>query len=99
MTQLLNHSDINSIRSANEEAFFRGPAKAPPPALACPAADRPDFARIAHRDLQALRPTQLSFRQRTGTRPHALPVNNCSIPRTPTPRLSAEWPVSSDRPH
>ncbi len=95
MTQLLNHSDINSIRSANEEAFFRGPAKAPPPALACPAADRADCARVAHRDLQALRPTQLSLRRRTGTRPQALPVHNRSNRRTPAARLCAEWRVSS----
>ena len=95
MTQLLNHSDINSIRSANEEAFLRGPAKAPPPALACPSADRADCARVAHRDLQALRPTQLPLRRRTGTRPQALPVHNRSNRRTPAARLCAEWRVSS----
>ena len=95
MTQLLNHSDINSIRSANEEAFFRGPAKAPPPALAYPAADRADCARVAHRDLQALRPTQLPLRRRTGTRPQALPIHNRSNRRTPAARLCAEWRVSS----
>ena len=94
MTQLLNHSDINSIRSANEEAFLRGPAKAPPPALACPSADRADCARVAHRDLQALRPTQLPLRRRTGTRPQALPVHNRSNRRTPAPWLCAEPDLS-----
>jgi len=97
MTQLLNHSDINSIRSANEEAFLRGPAKAPPPALACPSADRADCARVAHRDLQALRPTQLPLRRRTGTRPQALPVHNRSNRRTPAARLCAECDLPASR--
>src|SRR5271169_4866932 len=77
MTQVLNLSDYHPILSDEHSRFvIRGPAQTSPPARARPASDRTDTARLADRDLQALRPTQLPLCRWTRARPQAIPFHN-----------------------
>src|SRR5215831_1246898 len=69
MTRVLNQSDVLLIRSdENEEHFFRGSTQTPPPAGADPATNRAGRTWGADRDLQTLRPAQLSLRRRAWAR-------------------------------
>src|SRR6266568_5563185 len=78
MTLVLNQSDIYLIRSGEHaKCFVRSPAQTAPPADPWSAPDRADRAWFTDRDLQALRPTQLSLRRWTWTRPQAISVHNC----------------------
>src|SRR6266566_3649722 len=75
MTLVLNQSDIYLIRSGEHaKCFVRSPAQTAPPADPWSAPDRADRAWFTDRDLQALRPTQLSLRRWTWTRPQAISV-------------------------
>src|SRR6516225_5927320 len=88
MTLVLNQSDIYLIRSGEHaKCFVRSPAQTAPPADPWSAPDRADRAWFTDRDLQALRPTQLSLRRWTWTRPQAISVHNCANRRSP-----AAWP-------
>jgi len=70
MTLVLNQSDISLIRSGEHaKCFVRSPAQTAPPADPWSAPDQADRAWLTDRDLQALRPTQLSLRRWTWTRP------------------------------
>jgi hypothetical protein len=93
MTQVLNLSDYHLILSDEHSRFvIHGPAQTSPPACARPASDRTDTARLADRDLQALRPAHcqcvdgpghgpkryLSTISRTGERPRVGYVPNAA---------------------
>ena len=70
MTQVLNLSDYHLILSDEHSRFvIHGPAQTSPPARARPASDRTDTARLADRDLQALRAAQLPLCRWTRARP------------------------------
>src|SRR5215475_12897134 len=76
MTPALNLSDVVLIRSASyDKDFICGVAQTPPPASACPACARANRTRVSDRDLQALRPTQLSLRRRAWPRAQAIFVD------------------------
>src|SRR5215468_2605522 len=77
MTPALNLSDVVLIRSASyDKNIACGVAQTPPPASACPACARADRTRVSDRDLQALRPTQLSLRRRAWPRAQAIFVDD-----------------------
>src|ERR1700680_753241 len=91
MTQVLNLSDYHLILSDEHSRFvIHSPAQTPPPARARPASDRTDTARLADRDLQALRPAQLPLCRWTRARPQAISFHNQSNRRAPAGRLRAE---------
>src|SRR6516162_3435142 len=88
MTRVLNLSDVVLIRSASyDKNFVCGIAQTPPPARACPACARAHRTRVSDRDLQALRPTQLSLRRRAWPRAQAIFVDDRPNRRTSTARL------------
>jgi len=98
MTQFLNHSDIDVIRSEeHEKLFVRGSTQTPPPTGADPATNRAGHTRVVDRDLQALWSTQLSLHRRTWARTQAIPVHDRPHRRTPTPRLCTECDLSPSR--
>jgi hypothetical protein len=77
MTQLLNHSDINLIRSASHaECFLRSPTQTASPADAWSTANRADCTRVTDRDIQALWPPELPLCRRVGARPQAISVDD-----------------------
>src|SRR6516162_9435835 len=91
MTRVLNLSDVVLIRSASyDKNFVCGVAQTPPPARACPACARAHRTRVSDRDLQALRPTQLSLRRRAWPRAQAIFVDDRPNRRTATARLCAD---------
>src|SRR6516165_10732033 len=91
MTRVLNPSDIVLIRSASYDKYFVcGVAQTPPPASACPASARAHRTRVFDRDLQTMRPTQLSLRRRAWPRAQAIFVDDRPNRRTPAPRICAE---------
>jgi len=91
MTRVLNPSDIVLIRSASYDKYFVcGVAQTPPPAGACPASARAHRTRVFDRDLQTMRPTQLSLRRRAWPRAQAIFVDDRPNRRTPAPRICAE---------
>src|SRR6516164_6443756 len=98
MTLVLNQSDIYLIRSGEHaKCFVRSPAQTAPPADPWSAPDRADRAWFTDRDLQALRPTQLSLRRWTWTRPQAISVHNCANRRSPAAWLRAECSLRPSR--
>ena len=98
MTRLLNHSDINLIRSApHAECFDRNPTQTASPANAWSTANRADCARVTDRDLQTLRPPKLSLCRRAGPRPQAIFVDDRANRRASTARLYTECDLSSGR--
>src|SRR6516162_10556220 len=98
MTRVLNQSDVLLIRSdENEEQFFRGSTQTPPPAGADPATNRAGRTWGADRDLQTLRPAQLSLRRRAWARAQAILVYGRPNRRTPAPWLCAERDLSPSR--
>lgn len=91
MTQVLNLSDYYLIRSDEHSRFvFHSSAQTSPPAGARPACDRTDTARLADRDLQALRPAQLPLCRWTWAWPQAISLHNQSNRRAPADRLRTE---------
>ena len=95
MTRVLNQSDVLLIRSdENEEHFFRGSTQTPSPAGADPATNRAGRTWGADRDLQTLRPAQLSLRRRAWARAQAILVHGRPNRRTPAPWLCAERDLS-----
>jgi hypothetical protein len=98
MSQFLNLSDIILIRSGQHaKRFVRSPAQTSPPNNSRHAANRADRARFADRDIQALRPTQLSLRRRTRPRPQAISLHNRTHRRAPTAWLRAKRNLSASR--
>jgi len=98
MTRVLNLSDLVLIRSVRyDKNFVCGVAQTPPPARACPAGARAHRTRVSDRDLQALRPTELSLRRRAWPRAQAIFVDDRPNRRTSTARLCAERNLSSSR--
>ena len=76
MTQFLNHSDIDVIRSEeHEKLFVRGSAQTPPPTGADPATNRAGHTWVVDRDLQALWPAELSLHRRAWARAQAILVH------------------------
>lgn len=91
MTQVLNLSDCRLILSdEHSRLIFRNSSQTSPSARARPASDRADTARLADRDLQALRAAQLPLCRRAWPRPEAISFHNQSNRRAPTRRLCAE---------
>ena len=87
MTHLLIRSDRLAIRSdEHPTSFISGSAQTPSQAGARLAADRAAAARLADRDLQALRSAELPLRQRPGARSEAISVHQ-SARRAPAPGL------------
>ena len=98
MTRVLNPSDIVLIRSASyDKSFVCGVAQTPPPASACSASARAHRARVFDRDLQAMRPTQLSLRRRAWPRAQAIFVDGRPNRRTSAPRLCSECDLPPSR--
>jgi hypothetical protein len=79
MTRVLNLSDYPVILSDEySKSAIHNPAQTSPPARTRPAFDRTDAARVADRDVQALRTAQLPLCRRTRARPQAISVHNQS---------------------
>ena len=98
MTQPLNQSDSNLIRSGcHEQRFFRGSTQAPPSASARLATAREDHTRVTNRDLQALRSIQLPLQQWPWARTQALFVYSGPNRRPPTAWLRAKRSLSASR--
>ena len=98
MTQPLNQSDSNLIRSGcHEQLFFRGSTQTPPAAGARPTTARADHTWVTNRDLQALRLIQLSLQQWPWARTQALSVYSGPNRRPRTARLCAECDLSASR--
>jgi len=98
MTPPLNQSDIQLIRSGRYgKGFLRCPTTTPTPVGAGFAVNRADRTRLSDRDLQALRPSQLSLRRRTWTRTQAIFIDDCANRRATPARLCTECDLSKSR--
>jgi hypothetical protein len=96
MTRLLNHSDINLIRSApHAKCFVRNPTQTASAADTWSTPNRADCPRLTHRDLQTLRPPELPLCQRAGARPQAISVDHRANRRASAARLCAECDLPS----
>ena len=90
MTPLQILSDYLLIRSDEYRRFIHLRASQPAPqTCARPAPARAGAARLTDRDLQALRPAELSLRQRAGARAEAISGDQ-PAERAPTQRLRAQ---------
>ena len=90
MTRLLIRSEYLVIRSDGYRKHARiRAAQAAAQTCTRPTSVRVGATRLTDRDLQALRPAELSLRQRTGTRAEAISRDQ-PAERTPTQRLRAQ---------
>jgi hypothetical protein len=96
MTRLLNHSDIDLIRSASHaKCFLRNVTQTASPADAWSTANRADCARVTDRDIQALWPPELPLCRRAGARPQAISVDDRANRRASAARLCTECDLSA----
>ncbi len=98
MNRLLIRSDHLTVRSDNHAGSFSDrSAQTTPRTDTRPSPARAAAARVADRNLQALRPAELPLRRRTGTRSEAI-LGHQSAWRATAPGLRAERRSRARRP-